>query len=201
MRLRSSLPPLPRLLFLVLLRPLSPSSTRRFSRSFSLSTLTLPPSATATPSPSSAPEPSIRLFARNRFHVFGPLLHLYKRARTTNISHCARRHGRFALRARLRPSLLRPRLRLHAVLVLGCIVARLPLTVSISGTWRSLIGIELLLGLLHESEIAQDTWVFAPSVVRLHTKLIRWKSKYLGLSLGAGLMKPIVWINKSFILR
>jgi len=48
------------------------------------------PSATATPSPSSAPEPSIRLFARNRFHVFGPLLHLYKRARTTNIGHCVR---------------------------------------------------------------------------------------------------------------
>lgn len=42
MRLRSSLPPLPRLLFLVLLRPLSPSSTRRLFRSFSLSTLALP---------------------------------------------------------------------------------------------------------------------------------------------------------------
>lgn len=64
----SSLPPSP---------PARPPARRR-------------PSATATPSPSSAPEPSIRLFARNRFHVFGPLLHLYKRARTTNISHCAR---------------------------------------------------------------------------------------------------------------
>lgn len=96
MRLRSSPPPLPRLLFLPrLLRPAhrlspfipslppSPASSfppRRRRR----------PSATATPSSSSAPEPSIRLFARNRFHVFGPLLHLYKRARTTNIGHCAR---------------------------------------------------------------------------------------------------------------
>lgn len=44
MRLRSSLPPLPRLLFLVLLRPLSPSRTCRLSCSFSLSTLALPPS-------------------------------------------------------------------------------------------------------------------------------------------------------------
>lgn len=162
MRLRSSLPPLPRLLFLILLRPLSPSRTCRLSCSFSLSTLALPPSATATPSPSSAPEPSIRLFARNRFHVFGPLLHLYKRARTTNISHCTRRHGRFALRARPRPSFrprLHPRLRLrlHAVLVLvlDCIVARSPLAISIWATWRSLIGIELLLGLPHDSEIAK----------------------------------------------
>lgn len=161
MRLRSSLPPLPRLLFLVLLRSLSPFRVRRLSLALSLfpPSSSLPPSATATPSPSSAPEPSIRLFARNRFHVFGPLLHLYKRARTTNISHCARRHGRFALRARplpLRPR-LHPRLRLRPVLafVLGCIVARSPLTVSIWATWRSLIGIELLLGLPHDSEIAK----------------------------------------------
>lgn len=153
MRLRSSLPPLPRLLFLVLLRSLSPFRTRRFSRSFSLSTPSLPPlSATATPSPSSAPEPSIRLFARNRFHVFGPLLHLYKRARTTNISHCARRHGRFALRAR--PPALRPCLHLRLRPVRGCIVARSPLTISTRATWRSLIGIELLLGLPHDSEMS-----------------------------------------------
>lgn len=43
MRLRSSLPPLPRLLFLILLRSLSPSGMRRLSRCFSLSTLSLLP--------------------------------------------------------------------------------------------------------------------------------------------------------------
>lgn len=92
MRLRSSPPPLPRLLFLPrLLRP-----AHRLSPFIPLPPFPPPrrcrrrrPSATATPSSSSAPEPSIRLFARNRFHVFGPLLHLYKRARTTNIGHCA----------------------------------------------------------------------------------------------------------------
>lgn len=90
MRLRSSPSPLPRLL-----SPPLDCFTPRIGSPL-LSTLSPPLlvprrlSATATPSPSSAPEPSIRLFARNRFHVFGPLLHLYKRARTTNIGHCAR---------------------------------------------------------------------------------------------------------------
>lgn len=91
MRLRSSPTPLPRLLFLP-----RPSLTPRIGSPL-LSPPPPPPPpfppsrpfATATPSSSSAPEPSIRLFARNRFHVFGPLLHLYKRARTTNIGHCA----------------------------------------------------------------------------------------------------------------
>jgi len=110
MRLRSSPPPSPPLLssFPQTLPPSLPASLRpSFSSSFlfvllrasrNIDSILLPvPSARATPSPPSAPEPSIRLFARNRFHVFGPLLHLYKRARTTNIGYCVRHHGRFAL--------------------------------------------------------------------------------------------------------
>lgn len=133
---------------------LSPSS---FSPSCSFCPFSLPPvrrilplspSATATPSQSSAPEPSIRLFARNRFHVFGPLLHLYKRARTTNIGHCARRHERFALRARPRPRLRR----LRPVLVPGFIVARLPSCVRRSAG-RSRIDVEFHRGLPRDTTI------------------------------------------------
>lgn len=116
-------PPLhPRLLFILVL--LHPPPSR------GISSILLPAlSARATPSPSSAPEPSIRLFARNRFHVFGPLLHLYKRARTTNIGHCARHHGRFALRACPCPLVLV--CAFVFVLILGLIVAHLPPTASI----------------------------------------------------------------------